>query len=155
MHNQTKITTLQDIVVWLAFLSAFQSSLQSQMIDWLLRLCQPDNGNMDSQSQIKVHTTYGHRFTAPSLTWRSPIQVLPGSTLLNFSDQFTEQALVAITALQFHTLSSSKTMFNCHIITSSFLPEQLVNQFTWFIVTFEHNVRWILANVTSSNVTAW
>jgi len=30
---------------------------------------------MDGRSQIKIHT-HGHRFTALSLLWRSPIQVL-------------------------------------------------------------------------------
>jgi len=67
---------------------------------WLidLRPCQHDNGYMDGQSQIKVHTDEQHRFTALSLSCRSPIQVLtgrPDPTLLNFSDRVIEQAMVA------------------------------------------------------------
>jgi len=35
---------------------------------------------LDGRSQIKVHTGKlpGHRLTAPSVPWRSPIQVLTG-----------------------------------------------------------------------------
>jgi len=47
----------------------------------ILRSCHHDDGYINGQLQIKVHTAYGHRFTALGLPWGSTIQVVPyGST---------------------------------------------------------------------------
>jgi len=43
------------------------------LIWFILRSCQHDDGYIDGRSQIKVYTD--ERFTAPTLPWWSPIQV--------------------------------------------------------------------------------
>jgi len=49
--------------------------------------------------RLRFTPTNGHRFIGLSLPWQSPIQVLTGLDVTNFSDRVTEQALVAITDL--------------------------------------------------------
>jgi len=96
MYNKTLHGYVQSTRKHMIIIRTQANIYYKRLIDWL-RSCQYDNGHMDVRSHIKVHTderTQVHSAQS-SLVVTHPSTNRARRYLLNFSDQVTEQALVA------------------------------------------------------------